>query len=110
MSVRRSLNQYSRPGWWKNSADFSDLNDLDMRERKPLYPFGSNSLKTRVRAALPDSKNKEKPGSQSVPCVTEDTHLCEAPQQLPSQSLKKGSVKRAQARSQCLMPKVNRWN
>ena len=50
MSVRRSLNQYSRPAWWKSSADFSDLNDLNMGRKNPLYPFGSNSLKTRVRA------------------------------------------------------------
>ena len=70
--VRRSLNQYSRPGWWRSSADFSDLNDFNMRGRKPLYPFESNSLKTRVRAALPDSKNRERPAPKSVPCVVED--------------------------------------
>src|ERR1700674_2768135 len=78
MSVRRSLNQYSRPGWWKSSADFSDLNDLNRGKRKPLYPFGSNSLKTRVRAAVPDSKNREKPGSPgSAMCSGGRSRLCE---------------------------------
>src|ERR1700674_5251616 len=78
MSVRRSLNQYSRPGWWKSSADFSDLNDLNMGERKPLCPFGSNSLKTRVRAALPDTK-KQRKARLPISAMRNGrrTHLCE---------------------------------
>src|SRR5271157_5114332 len=59
-------------GWWRSSADFSDLNDLNMRERKPLYPFGSNSLKTWAVQRCRIRKTEKSPAPQSVPCVVED--------------------------------------
>jgi hypothetical protein len=74
MSVRRSLNQYSSPGWWKSSADFSDLDDLNMGEGKPLYPFGSNPRKTRVHAAAEFQKQRKASLPVSARRKEERTH------------------------------------